>query len=116
MNRIVFVLACLVVGGAVVYFVCNPPRNIQPQNAAAEQDQDSKPLKAKQAAELKSKSPAQSNKTEQTHRVEESNSMPKEYNKLTAEEERVILGKGTEYPGTGEYNSTTAEGVYVCRQ
>ncbi|MEL7497826.1 MAG: methionine-R-sulfoxide reductase [Planctomycetota bacterium] len=39
-----------------------------------------------------------------------------EYNQLSAEESRVILNKGTEWRGTGEYEKTTAEGLYVCRQ
>lgn len=42
--------------------------------------------------------------------------MPKEYNSLTTDEASVILNKGTEYPGTGEYNGTTDAGIYVCRQ
>ena len=37
-------------------------------------------------------------------------------NKLTAEEERVILHKGTEMPFTGEYNDNKESGVYTCRQ
>jgi methionine-R-sulfoxide reductase len=45
----------------------------------------------------------------------ESESMP-EYNPLTPDEARVILQKGTEYPGTGEYNNHDAEGTYICRQ
>lgn len=47
---------------------------------------------------------------------EKKNEMPAEYNKLTAFEASVILDKGTERPNTGEYNSTTAPGVYTCRQ
>jgi methionine-R-sulfoxide reductase len=37
-------------------------------------------------------------------------------NPLTPEEQRVILGKGTEYPFTGEYDQHYAAGTYVCRQ
>ena len=37
-------------------------------------------------------------------------------NNLTAEEKRVIIDKGTELPGTGEYYKNTANGMYVCRQ
>ncbi|MEP6711640.1 MAG: methionine-R-sulfoxide reductase [Ferruginibacter sp.] len=39
-----------------------------------------------------------------------------ELNKLTPEEEYVILRKGTERPFTGEYNSNKQTGTYVCRQ
>jgi methionine-R-sulfoxide reductase len=38
------------------------------------------------------------------------------YNRLTPEEARVILRKGTEYPGTGEYEHNKAKGTYICRQ
>lgn len=38
------------------------------------------------------------------------------YNKLTPEEERVIIHKGTERPFTGEFNDHKANGTYVCRQ
>lgn len=42
--------------------------------------------------------------------------MANPFNRLTPEEARVILDKGTEYPGTGEYVDTEIPGVYVCRQ
>lgn len=38
------------------------------------------------------------------------------WNKLTPEEEKVIVNKGTEAPGTGEYNNFSGEGAYVCRR
>ncbi len=38
------------------------------------------------------------------------------YNKLNADEERVILHKGTERPGTGELLRNKATGAYLCRQ
>ncbi len=38
------------------------------------------------------------------------------WNELNEEERRVIIHKGTEYPGTGEYNKFKAEGTFVCRQ
>ncbi len=37
-------------------------------------------------------------------------------NKLTSEEERVIIHKGTEAPFTGKYYNNTAAGTYVCKQ
>jgi peptide-methionine (R)-S-oxide reductase len=41
---------------------------------------------------------------------------PPAYNPLTAAEARVILAKGTERPGTGEYDDFDADGTYICRQ
>ena len=38
------------------------------------------------------------------------------YNVLNAEEERIILYKGTEYPGTGKFNKHYETGSYVCRR
>ncbi len=38
------------------------------------------------------------------------------YNKLTEEEERVILHKGTERPFTGKYNTHFENGIYPCKR
>lgn len=40
----------------------------------------------------------------------------KKYNKLTPEEERVILHKGTERAFTGAYTDNKATGTYVCKR
>ncbi len=37
-------------------------------------------------------------------------------NKLTSEEEAVIVQKGTEAPFSGEYDDFYKEGTYVCRR
>ena len=38
------------------------------------------------------------------------------YNKLTSEEERIIIGKATEAPFTGEYDNFYEDGTFVCRR
>ncbi len=38
------------------------------------------------------------------------------YNPLSAEEEYIILHKGTERPGTGEYLDNKLSGTYICRR
>ncbi len=38
------------------------------------------------------------------------------YNKLTPEEERVIIHKGTEMPFTGEFYSHKEKGTYICKR
>lgn len=43
-------------------------------------------------------------------------SMQYNYNKLTPEEERIIVEKGTEPPFTGKYNSHFEKGLYICRR
>ena len=42
--------------------------------------------------------------------------MPQGYNELTPEEERIILRKGTEIPGTGELLNKEDDGIYICRR
>lgn len=39
-----------------------------------------------------------------------------QYNPLNADEERVILRKGTERPGSGELLSNKLAGTYICRR
>lgn len=39
-----------------------------------------------------------------------------EYNKLTPEEEKVMIHKGTEYPFTGIYDKHFEKGTYVCKR
>ena len=39
-----------------------------------------------------------------------------QYNQLTAVEERVIVGKGTEPPYVGEYTDLKDAGTFVCRR
>ncbi len=38
------------------------------------------------------------------------------YNKLTPQEERVIVHKGTERPFSGEYDHFYKPGTYICRR
>ena len=38
------------------------------------------------------------------------------FNKLSFEEERVIIDKGTEVPFTGEFNNHFEEGEYTCKR
>jgi methionine-R-sulfoxide reductase len=39
-----------------------------------------------------------------------------EYNPLTPQEEHVMLRKGTDLPFTGEYETKTDAGLYLCRR
>jgi peptide methionine sulfoxide reductase msrA/msrB len=51
---------------------------------------------------------------ESDHKAKKDTNM--EYNKLTPEEERVIIKKGTEAPFTGKYYQSKEKGTYICRQ
>ena len=56
---------------------------------------------------------AQKEKKEQ---VQKTSKNPMEWNKLTKAEEDVIVGKGTEYPGTGKLLNNKEKGTYICRR
>jgi peptide-methionine (R)-S-oxide reductase len=52
-----------------------------------------------------------------SHNLNAQKAMNKDqYNQLTEAEKRVIINKGTEYPGTGKYLNNKATGVYTCKQ
>jgi len=42
--------------------------------------------------------------------------MKQKYNKLTSEEKRVIVNKGTEPPYSGKYNDFYEEGIFTCKR
>ena len=46
----------------------------------------------------------------------DSNQPPKQFNELTDEEARVIVGMGTERPFTGEYTDLKHAGTFICRR
>ncbi|MBE8720063.1 methionine-R-sulfoxide reductase [Sphingobacterium pedocola] len=50
------------------------------------------------------------------HSVQQHMEDTTKYNKLTAEEEYVILHKGTERPFTGELLENKEKGTYVCKR
>jgi methionine-R-sulfoxide reductase len=39
-----------------------------------------------------------------------------EYNKLTLQEERVLVNKATDRPFTGDYYNKNDNGIYICRR
>ena len=47
---------------------------------------------------------------------DQENMKESKYNKLTKEEEHIIIHKGTERPFTGEYNNHYDDGIYVCKR
>lgn len=115
MNRIILGLACLAVAAGVLYYFAATPSSEISQAATGELPQDHESPTSKSKDKTTDKSKVKSTDVPPKP-DQESKPMPTEYNALTAEEASVILKKGTEYPGTGEYNSTTAPGIYVCRQ
>jgi peptide-methionine (R)-S-oxide reductase len=40
----------------------------------------------------------------------------KNFNKLTKEEEKIIIYKGTEAPYSGKYDKFNAKGTYICKR
>jgi peptide-methionine (R)-S-oxide reductase len=58
--------------------------------------------------------PVTNNKTVTT--MDNTKADSSKWRKLTPEETRVIVNKGTEAPFTGQYESNTAKGTYVCKR
>ncbi|QDV64253.1 methionine-R-sulfoxide reductase [Crateriforma conspicua] len=77
-------------------------------------DVDTDGMAADPAAEAESGSPDSPSSTDQDTTMTEK--APSQYNKLTAEEARVIVHKGTEPPGPGGYTMTKDPGTYICRR
>ncbi len=57
---------------------------------------------------------AASKATDEAPRNQEKNEV--KFNELTEQEAHVILSKGTERPGTGEYDHFFEPGTYLCRR
>jgi peptide methionine sulfoxide reductase msrA/msrB len=69
---------------------------------------------AKQSVKEKTEAVTKAQKNEQL-KEQKQNTMSN-WKELNAEETRVIINKGTEYPYTGDYNSNKKEGTYHCKQ
>ena len=114
MSRLIFLMVCLVTIGGVIFFASQDDlENNIDENSAATDSLVSANVDDDNAADGSSINDTQDNQTEST---EESSTMNQEYNKLNEEEARVILNKGTERPGIGEYTDNKSAGVYTCRQ
>lgn len=73
-----------------------------PKQAAPKPSSDGQKKDAKQAAKTTSQ--------------KDQKKMPQKYNELNEWEAYVLLQKGTERPGTGEYTKNKKEGTYCCRR
>jgi peptide-methionine (R)-S-oxide reductase len=108
MSKLVFSIVCLVAVGGIAYFYFD-----------RQTESDSKEVAAAASPEEQlgsNDNPDSVSAKKQGKEKSEMTVSREKYNELTAEESRIILNKGTEWANTGEYNSTTAAGVYVCRQ
>ena len=59
---------------------------------------------------------AQTESIKNTSTAVDQNKTEMKFNVLTEAEQRVILNKGTEYPGTSEFTDSEAKGTYTCKQ
>ena len=99
MNRPIFVIASMFIAIVVIYLVMNP----QVTDSNGTQD-------------YISQSKVDENVNNDPGKPGEPQPMSSQYNPLSEEEAWVILKKGTERPGKGEYTNNKQPGVYVCRQ
>jgi len=126
MNRIFFSSLFLVLTATVMIYGFNlaQPRTSGAPLASGQAESADKPIEETKNDPSDTPSspsddytnPSSSGDTEVTTENSKQVKAPLEYNPLTPEEARVILHKGTEYPGTGEYNKNKKAGVYICRR
>ena len=124
MSRLIFLFACVIAICAVGYLALKPSESPEIGDSHSESHDQFAKATAKaisassdSTASTKRASKISNPKTEENAEMAfKEAKMPEDYNELTADEEWVILKKGTERPNVGEYNSTTEEGVYCCRR
>ena len=106
-HRIAIALSAFLALGISIYsFAYEPPK-------ASEGSSDKKESKA----EDKKSSDAASSKAKSNSSKGKSKKMSDDpFNKLSLEEQYVILRKGTERPGVGKYTDHKAEGTYICKR
>lgn len=108
MTRFIVIMICILVMFGVIW-------SSQPENRDS-----SAGSKAEVTSSSKTKSPEDPQTLEEADESqdmsEEEPTAPTTYNELTAEERAVIVDKGTEWRGTGEYENNKAKGTYICRQ
>lgn len=97
-----------VAGAATLFIICLAVLNSLLSLPAIAVDQ---PL-----TNTENSSATQSNDSSSLKRKANQVEAPKQYNRLTAEEQRVILDKGTEHAFVGEYTDTETKGTYICRR
>ncbi len=115
MSRIVFSIACVVTVVAVLYFALIPKSPIDEGSSGEQATAATEKATNQESVVSSTESKSANQETEQPEMAFEKTEVA-EYNKLDSEEEYVILKKGTERPNTGEYNSTTEDGIYCCRR
>ncbi len=121
MYRFVFSLVAILVMAIVIYrsqpegalleeqaaLMADDQLGITPVSQREPGQQSTSPSKATDKTEKNDKPPASPEQTE-VKRMS--------YNKLSRAEQYVILRKGTERAGTGEYEKNKSKGTYICRQ
>lgn len=109
MNRLIFVLVFFVVIGAVIFYGFKKDAEPNDHSQAGSCN-----IEGSEQADAGIEESGK-NETVATKAKEEP-AMTSEYNKLTTAESYVIVNKGTERPGIGEYTDNKSAGIYVCRQ
>ncbi len=129
MSRLIFPVVFLITAAGIIYYSSQKaaeeenakksdltgqvvPEN---QNAAQGDDSFSYDDTENQFASSNTQNELENDSNNQHMKTSEE-SVSKEYNKLTEQEAYVILRKGTERRGTGEYTKNKSAGIYVCRQ
>lgn len=106
-HRITIVFSTIIALGLSIYsFAYEPPTG----SDGSTDPKDSKGAEKKSSAATPGKAKTSSPKGKSKKMSDDP------FNKLSLEEQKVILGKGTERPGVGKYTDHKAEGIYICKR
>lgn len=98
----------LVFGAFAATYAFDPPENGSKKTKDQETAKESK-------SQSKAESSKEASKSKKSSALSQSKKMIDPFNKLSREEEYVILGKGTEPQNRG-YTNTKIEGTYICKR
>ncbi len=113
MNRLILMLVFFVVIGAVIFYGFNKDAvPIDGQASTTRAANESQAARGETESSTTGETAASGSETNSKEIL----AMTIEYNKLTPGEEYVIVNKGTERPGVGEYTDNKSAGIYICRQ
>ena len=114
MYRFIGIMACILIMFGLIW--ANQPEAIAPRMTEKEDATDKESSTSDNAQISASDNRSLVGQPEKAKSPAQKEIKMPSYNKLSDNEQWVLLKKGTERAGTGEYEHNKAKGTYICRQ